>query len=111
MNSLGTLENEEQQYGAWMRAIIERFQVHHVVKNKDDYNLETSKSHCMRKLYCQTCKESYKSNSTFKCKKLVNNKNGNFNTLTSNECKGRTRKVKKACDICGKPLGRDEKPQ
>ena len=41
----------------------------------------------------------------------MNNKNGNFNTLTSKECKGKTRKVKRACDICGKPLGRDEKPQ
>ena len=41
----------------------------------------------------------------------MNNKNGNFNTLTSKECKGRTRKVKNACDIRGKPLRRDEKPQ
>ena len=41
----------------------------------------------------------------------MNNKNGNFNTLTSKECKDRIRKVKKACDICGKPLGRVEKPQ
>ena len=36
---------------------------------------------------------------------------GTFNTLTSKECKGKTRKVKKACDIRGKPLGRDENPQ
>ena len=37
-SSLGTLQKEEQQYGAWMCATIERFQVHHVVKNKEDYN-------------------------------------------------------------------------
>ena len=36
MSSLGTLQKEEQQYRAWMRATIERFQVHQVVKNKDD---------------------------------------------------------------------------
>ena len=41
----------------------------------------------------------------------MNNKNGNFNTLTSKECKGKTRKVKKACDIRGKPLGMDENPR
>ena len=41
----------------------------------------------------------------------MNNKNGNFNTITSKECKGITRKIKKARDIRGKPLGRDEKPQ
>ena len=29
----------------------------------------------------------------------------------SKECKGKIRKVKKACDIRGKPLGRDEKPR
>ena len=39
------------------------------------------------------------------------NKNDNFNTLTSKDCKGRTRKVKKVCDIHGKPLGMDEKPR
>ena len=39
----------------------------------------------------------------------MNNKNGNFNTLTSKECKGKTRKIKKACDIRGKR--KDEKPQ
>ena len=58
MSSLGTLQKEEQQYGAWMHATVERFQVHHVVKNKEDYNRETSKSHCMCKLDCQTCNES-----------------------------------------------------
>ena len=40
----------------------------------------------------------------------MNNKNENFNTLTSKDCKGKTRKVKKACDIHGKPLRMDEKP-
>ena len=39
----------------------------------------------------------------------MNNKNENFNTLTSKDCKGRTRKVK-VCDIRGKLLERDEKP-
>ena len=58
MSSLGTLQKEEQEYRAWMCATIERFQVHHVVKNKEDYNQETSKSHCTCKLDCQTCKES-----------------------------------------------------
>ena len=41
----------------------------------------------------------------------MNNKNGNFNTLTSKECEGRTRKTNKAGDVRGKPLGRDGKPQ
>ena len=41
----------------------------------------------------------------------MNNKNENFNILTSKECKSRTKKVKKTCDIRGKPLGRDEKPR
>ena len=36
---------------------------------------------------------------------------GTLTLLTSKECKDRIRKVKKACDICGKPLGRVEKPQ
>ena len=58
VSSLGTLQKEEQQYGAWMCATIERFQVHHVVKNKEDYNQETSESHYTCKLNCQTCKES-----------------------------------------------------
>ena len=54
VSSLGTLQKEEQEYGAWMHATIKRFQVHHVVKNKEDYNLETSKSYCTCKLDCQT---------------------------------------------------------
>ena len=58
VSSLGTLQKEEQQYGAWMHATIERFQVHHVVKNKEDSNQETSESHYTCKLDCQTCKES-----------------------------------------------------
>ena len=57
VSSLDTLQKEEQQYGAWMCATIERFQVHHVMKN-EDYNWETSESHCTCKLDCQTCKES-----------------------------------------------------
>ena len=52
MSSLGTLQKEEQQYGAWM------FVVHLVVKNKEDYNRETFESRCTCKLDCQTCKES-----------------------------------------------------
>ena len=51
-SSLGTLQKEEQQYGAWM------FVVHLVVKNKEDYNRETFESRCTCKLDCQTCKES-----------------------------------------------------
>ena len=38
VSSLGTLQKEEQQYGAWMCATIEWFEVHLVVKNKEDYN-------------------------------------------------------------------------
>ena len=44
VSSLGTLQKKEQQYGAWIRATIEWFQVHHVVKNDEDYNRETSDS-------------------------------------------------------------------
>ena len=58
VSSLGTLQKEEQEYGAWTCATIKRFQVHHVVKNKEDYNRDTSESHCTCKLDCQTCKES-----------------------------------------------------
>ena len=38
----------------------------------------------------------------------MKNKNGNFNTLTFKECKGRARKIKKVCDIHGKSLGMNE---
>ena len=41
----------------------------------------------------------------------MNNKNGNFNTLTSKEYKGRIKKINKECDVREKPLGRDEKPR
>ena len=44
VSSLGTLQKEEQQCGAWICATIERFQVHHVVKNDENYNRETSDS-------------------------------------------------------------------
>ena len=38
VSSLGTLQKkEQQQYGAWMCATIDRFQAPHVVKNKEDY--------------------------------------------------------------------------
>ncbi|KAL0008147.1 hypothetical protein SO802_009649 [Lithocarpus litseifolius] len=57
VSSLGTLQKEEQ-YGAWMCATIERFQVHYIVKNKEDYNRETSESHYTCKLDCQICKEN-----------------------------------------------------
>ena len=40
-------------------------------------------------------KVSYRSNCTFECQRLMNNKNENFNTLTSKESKGKTKKVKK----------------
>ena len=43
-------------------------------------------------------------------KKLKNNKNENFNTLTSRECKSETEKVKETRETRGKPFGRDEKP-
>ena len=54
---------------------------------------------------------SYKCYSTFKFKNSWTLKMGTLTLLTSKECKDRIRKVKKACDICGKPLGRVEKPQ
>ena len=38
VSSLGALRKEEQQHRAWMCAAIERFQLHQVVKNKEDYN-------------------------------------------------------------------------
>ena len=43
-------------------------------------------------------------------KKLKNNKNGSFNTLTSREMESITWKVKKAWENTRKPFGRDEKP-
>ena len=44
-------------------------------------------------------------------KKLKNNKNENFNTLTSRECKSEIEKVKETWEIRGKPFGKDEKPR
>ena len=41
-----------------MSATIERFQVHHIVKNKEDQNREISESRRTCKLDCQTYKES-----------------------------------------------------
>ena len=38
VSSFGTLQKEEQQYGDWMCATIEGFQVHQVMKSKEDYN-------------------------------------------------------------------------
>ena len=45
-----------------------------------------------------------RSNSTFECQRLMNNKNENFKTLTTNESKGKVKKVKETCNIRGKLL-------
>ena len=42
-------------------------------------------------------------------KKLESDKNGSFNILKLREKESIARKVKKAKNVCGKPLGRDEK--
>ena len=43
-------------------------------------------------------------------KKLESDKNESFNIIKSREKESIARKVKKAKNVCGKPLGRDEKP-
>ena len=43
--------------------------------------------------------------------KLKDDKNENFNTLMSREKESIAWKVKKACEIRGKPFERNEKPQ
>ena len=43
-------------------------------------------------------------------KKLESDKNENFNIIKSREKESIARKVKKAKNVCEKPLGRDEKP-
>ena len=40
----------------------------------------------------------------------MNNKNKNFNTLTSKGNKGRIMEERNTCDVHGKPIRSDEKP-
>ena len=44
-------------------------------------------------------------------KKLESDKNKSFNIIKSREKESIARKIKKANNVRGKPLGRDEKPQ
>ena len=44
-NSQGTLKNEDQQYGAWMPATTDCFQVAHVVRDRLAQSLETFVPH------------------------------------------------------------------
>ena len=57
------------------------------------------------------CKEMGDCLTVHLSEELKNNKNENFNTLTSRKCKSEIEKVKETWKICGKPFGRDEKQQ
>ena len=54
---------------------------------------------------------SYESNGTFKWKSSRTIKMETLTLQRLKKCKGKTKKVKKSCNIHGKPFGRDEKPQ